>query len=73
VNSFYKHCPQELEMAIEQFVDYYNNKRYHESLKNLTPNDVCFGKGDKILKKRAELKAYSLKERRKISKKQFIL
>jgi hypothetical protein len=67
------YCPQELEMAIEQFVDYYNNKRYHESLKNLTPNDVYFGKGDKILKKRAELKAYSLKERRKISKKQFIL
>jgi hypothetical protein len=34
---------------------------------------VYFGKGDKILKKRAELKAYSLKERRKNFKKQFIV
>ena len=67
------YCPQELELAIAQFVDYYNNHRYHESLKNLTPNAVYFGKGDKILKKRAELKAYSLKERRKIFNKQFIV
>jgi transposase-like protein len=67
------YCPQELEMAITQFVDYYNNKRYHESLKNLTPYHVYFGKGDKILKKRAELKACSLNERRNIFKKQFVL
>jgi len=67
------YCPQELEQAISQFVDYYNNHRYHESLKNLTPNAVYFGKGDKILKKRAELKAHSLKERRKIFNKQFIV
>jgi len=60
------YCPRELEMAIEQFVDYYNNKRYHESLNNLTPYDVYFGKGEKILKKREEIKAYSLKQRRKI-------
>jgi len=67
------YCPQELERAITQFVDYYNNNRYHESLKNLTPCAVYFGKGDKILKKRAELKAYSLKERRKFFKKQSIV
>ena len=42
-------------------------------LKNLTPNAVYFGKGDKILKKRTELKAYSIKERRIIFKKQYIV
>ena len=37
-------------------VEYYNNNRYHESLKNLKPADVYYGKGEKILKKRAEIK-----------------
>ncbi|HUS94686.1 MAG TPA: integrase core domain-containing protein [Patescibacteria group bacterium] len=32
--------PWELEHAIEEFVIYYNNERYHESLDNLTPADV---------------------------------
>jgi transposase InsO family protein len=62
-----------LELAITQFVDYYNNRRYHESLKNLKPYDVYFGKGDKILKKRAQLKACAFNQRRKIYKKQFAI
>jgi transposase InsO family protein len=60
LNHYY--CPQKLEPAIAQFVESYNNRRYHESLKNLTPYDVYFGKGEKILKKREKLKAYSLKQ-----------
>jgi len=60
------YCPSELETAIKQFVDYYNNQRYHESLNNLTPADVYFGRGNKILKKRAEIKANSFKFRRRI-------
>jgi transposase InsO family protein len=60
------YCPEELETAIEHFVDYYNNQRYHESLRNLKPVDVYLGRGDKILKKRAELKEKSIKFRRKI-------
>ena len=49
------YCPEELESAIEKYVEYYNNNRYHESLKNLKPADVYCGKGEKILKKRAEI------------------
>jgi putative transposase len=37
--------PGDLEHQIEAFIDHYNNDRYHESLKNLTPADVYFGRG----------------------------
>ena len=63
LNNYY--CPEELEAAIAEFVDYYNNKRYHESLDNLTPADVYMGRGDKILKIRKQIKIDTLKWRRK--------
>ena len=34
------HLPGQLEQRIEQFVSHYNKRRYHESLNNLTPEDV---------------------------------
>ena len=40
--------PNELEDRIRQFVDYYNHERYHESLNNLTPADVFYGRGQSI-------------------------
>jgi len=33
-------CPSELEAQISLFVDYYNNRCYNESLKNVTPADA---------------------------------
>ena len=44
--------PGDLEQQIEAFVEHYNHQRYHESLKNLTPADVCFGRGQSILANR---------------------
>ena len=32
--------PEELKTALRDFVAYYNNERYHESLDNVTPADV---------------------------------
>ncbi len=32
--------PGELELTLKDFVAYYNNEQYHESLKNVTPADV---------------------------------
>jgi transposase InsO family protein len=39
------HLPGDLERAIAAFIDHYNHHRYHESLDNLTPADVYFGRG----------------------------
>ena len=55
--------PEELEREIAQFVDYYNNQRYHESLDNLTPMDVYTGKAKEVLAKRAEIKKRTLQAR----------
>jgi hypothetical protein len=44
------YLPGQLEQSIGEFVEYYNNCRYHESLDNLTPADVYSGKGPAILK-----------------------
>ena len=41
--------PADLEAQIETFVDHYNHHRYHESIQNLTPADVYFGRGQAIL------------------------
>ncbi|WP_227272576.1 integrase core domain-containing protein, partial [Roseobacter weihaiensis] len=43
------------EQAIDDFVDHYNHRRYHESLGNLTPADVYFGRSEGILKERRKL------------------
>ena len=38
------YLPGDLERAVADFVEYYNHRRYHESLDNLTPANVYFGK-----------------------------
>jgi hypothetical protein len=48
--------PADLEAQIETFVDHYNHQRYHESINNLTPADVYFGRGQSILKQRERIK-----------------
>ena len=38
------YLPGDLENQIGAFVDHYNNRRYHESLANVTPADAYFGR-----------------------------
>ncbi|MCI0922774.1 transposase [Sphingobacterium rhinopitheci] len=59
--------------ALTEFVDNYNNKRYHESLKNLTPADVYFGRTDQILRKREQIKMNSIENRRRLYNQQKLL
>jgi putative transposase len=59
------YSPWELEREIERFVEYYNNKRYHESLNNMTPADVYFGRVAEIESKREKIKRRTLQQRRK--------
>lgn len=56
--------PEELEGALEKFVNTYNNERYHESLQNLTPADVYYGRGDAILNERERIKQESFRKRK---------
>jgi putative transposase len=45
-------------------VNYYNHQRYHESLDNLTPADVYFGRAKEVLTKRDQIKKQTLQQRR---------
>ena len=56
--------PWELEQAIAAFVEYYNHQRYHESLQNLTPEDVYLGREKEVLSRREKIKQQTLAQRR---------
>jgi transposase InsO family protein len=58
------YLPWELEQQISKFVEWYNTQRYHESLENLTPEDVYRGRGREILTQRELLKMQTLRRRR---------
>jgi hypothetical protein len=44
VNQLPYELPSQLEQAIADFVDYYNYRRYHKALGNVTPADVLYGR-----------------------------
>ena len=50
--------------AIAAFIEYYNYRRYHEGLGDVTPYDVYKGSNLEILRKRKEAKSRTLEERR---------
>src|SRR6201991_5134470 len=56
--------PGDLEAQIQAFVENYNHRRYHESLDNLTPADVYFGRGQTILLQRERIKRKTIEQRR---------
>ncbi|MEP4839528.1 MAG: IS3 family transposase [Paracoccaceae bacterium] len=56
--------PGDLEAQIEAFVDHYNHQRYHESLNNVTPADVYFGRDQAILEQRERIKRKTFEARR---------
>jgi putative transposase len=58
------YLPGDLEAHVGRFVEHYNHRRYHESLKNLTPADVYFGRGQTILLQRERIKRETIKQRR---------
>ncbi len=58
------YLPGDLEAQIDDFVGHYNHRRYHESLGNLTPADVYFGRGQTILLQRERIKRKTFEHRR---------
>ncbi|MDG1725931.1 MAG: IS3 family transposase [Emcibacteraceae bacterium] len=60
--------PSELKQRIEDFIQYYNTRRYHESINNLTPEDVFLGRGNAILEKRNKIKLKTMAKRKRLHK-----
>ena len=58
------YLPGNLEQQIGVFVDHYNNHRYHESLNNVTPAAVYFGRDKDILREREKIKKQTIQYRR---------
>lgn len=58
------YLPGDLQAEIETFVEHYNNRRYHESLDNLTPADVYTGQGEAIRLERQRIKRHTMMQRR---------
>ena len=61
--------PGDLEAQIAAFVERYNHRRYHESLDNLTPADVYFGRGQTVLLQRERIKRKTIEQRRLLHRK----
>jgi len=64
VNQLPYELPSQLEQAIANFVDYYNYRRYHKSLGNVTPADVLYGRREEILLRRKEVQILTINRRR---------
>ena len=58
------YLPADLETQIAAFVTDYNHMRYRESIANLTPADVYFGRGQTILIERETIKRQTIANRR---------
>ena len=56
--------PSQLESALVGFVDYYNFRRYHKALGDVTPADVLYGRREQILQRRKEVQARTIQNRR---------
>ena len=63
------YLPGDLTQQIDAFVEHYNHNRYHESLQNLAPADVYFGRGHTILKQREWIKRKTIETRRLLHRK----
>ncbi len=64
VNQLPYELPSQLEKAIADFVDYYNFRRYHKALGNVTPADVLYGRREEILENRREVRIQTINRRR---------
>ncbi len=64
VNQLPYDFPSQLKQAVADFVEYYNHRRYHKALGNVTPADVLLGRREQILKRRKEVQLLTINRRR---------
>ena len=68
VNQVPYELPADLEATIAAFVSYYNYRRYHKALGNVTPSDVLRGKRQQSLQRRKQVQAQTIDRRRRYNK-----
>jgi len=68
VNQVPYEVPGDLEVATLGFVDYYNHRRYHKALSNVTPDDVLRGRREGISTRRREVKARTSRWRKRYNR-----
>ncbi len=68
VNQVPYDLPEDLKTAIGEFVSYYNFRRYHKALGDVTPADMLAGRRDEIQGRRREVKARTIEERKQANK-----
>jgi transposase InsO family protein len=64
VNQLPYDFPSQLKQAVADFVEYYNHRRYHKALGNVTPADVLLGRREQILAHRKEVQLLTINRRR---------
>ncbi len=64
VNQLPYEAPSQLDKAIADFVDYYNYRRYHKALGDVTPSDVLYDRREQILQRRKEVRIQTINNRR---------
>jgi len=64
VNQLPYEAPSQLNKAIADFVDYYNYRRYHKALNDVTPSDVLYDRREQILQRRKEVQILTINRRR---------
>ena len=60
--------PSDLEAAITAFVSYYNYRRYHMALDNVTPSDVLKGRRQQILERKKKVQLRIIDRRRRYNR-----
>ena len=68
VNQLPHEMPSDLEAAIVAFVSYYNCRRYHKALGNVTPSDVLKGRRQEILRRRKEVQFQAIDNRKRYNR-----
>ena len=61
-------CPTQLKAEVGKFISYYNKSRYHESLGNVTPDDVFYGRREKIVEARSNKRRLTLMRRKEYNR-----
>jgi hypothetical protein len=57
--------PEAWSIGLARFIEYYNERRYHEALDNVTPADMYSGRQREILSRRERIKCETLARRKR--------